>query len=140
MQYLELSTPGLRPEKNGPRFLVPCGRVRLGKRLELPLDAQLWASQGLRRRPGQFHAQHWIRIHKYNPMRFSGSLGRKCYDYLMAGLSYPGEAALNLDKGPHGRSGASASLLMNWFPGSHHKFKTLITHCGVPQLRQHVTS
>jgi dipeptidyl aminopeptidase/acylaminoacyl peptidase len=61
----------------------------------------------------------------------SGDWGGKCYEDLMAGLSYL-EKQPWIDPERMGAAGASfGGYMMNWFQGNTTKFKTLITHCGV---------
>jgi dipeptidyl aminopeptidase/acylaminoacyl peptidase len=61
----------------------------------------------------------------------SGDWGGRCYEDLMAGLTYL-EKQPWIDPERMGAAGASfGGYMMNWFQGNTTKFKTLITHCGV---------
>ncbi len=61
----------------------------------------------------------------------SGDWGGKCFDDLMAGLTYL-EKLPFIDTTRMAAAGASfGGYMMNWFEGHTDKFKTLITHCGV---------
>jgi dipeptidyl aminopeptidase/acylaminoacyl peptidase len=61
----------------------------------------------------------------------SGDWGGRCYEDLMAGLTYL-EKQPWIDPDRMASAGASfGGYMMNWFQGNTTKFKTLITHCGV---------
>jgi len=92
-----------------PRFLVhPAGRRARGrkkKRLELPLKAQLGRPRGyvvapcpIQRGSTGFRPQKYID-------EISGEWGGKCYDDLMAGSLYLGEAAPNRQGNSMARGG-----------------------------------
>jgi dipeptidyl aminopeptidase/acylaminoacyl peptidase len=131
MQMWILKPPGFDSQKKWPlAFLVhggPQGAWEDG--WSYRWCPELWAAQGYvvalpNPRGSTGFGQKYID-------QISGDWGGKCYDDLMAGLSYL-EKQPYIDTERMASAGASfGGYMMNWFQGHTAKFKTLITHCGV---------
>jgi dipeptidyl aminopeptidase/acylaminoacyl peptidase len=131
MQMWILKPPGFDPKKKWPlAFLVhggPQGAWEDG--WSYRWNPELWAAQGYvvalpNPRGSTGFGQKFVD-------EISGDWGGKCYDDLMAGLSYL-EKQPYIDTTRMAAAGASfGGYMMNWFQGHTDKFKTLITHCGV---------
>lgn len=131
MQMWVLKPPGFDPAKKWPLvYLVhggPQGAWEDG--WSYRWNPELWAAQGYvvalpNPRGSTGFGQQFID-------EISGDWGGKCFDDLMAGLSYL-EKQPYIDVDRMASAGASfGGYMMNWFQGHTTKFKTLITHCGV---------
>jgi dipeptidyl aminopeptidase/acylaminoacyl peptidase len=131
MQMWILKPPGFDPTKKWPlAFLVhggPQGAWTDG--WSYRWCPKLWAAQGYvvalpNPRGSTGFGQKFVDD-------ISGDWGGKCYDDLMAGLTYL-EKQPYIDTDRMAAAGASfGGYMMNWFQGHTTKFKTLITHCGV---------
>jgi dipeptidyl aminopeptidase/acylaminoacyl peptidase len=131
MQMWILKPPAYDPAKKWPLvYLVhggPQGAWEDG--WSFRWNPELWAAQGYvvampNPRGSTGFGQKYVD-------EISGDWGGKCFDDLMAGVTYL-EKQPYIDGSRMAAAGASfGGYVMNWFQGHTDKFKTLITHCGV---------
>jgi len=131
MQMWILTPPGFDKTKKWPlAFLVHGGpQGAWADNWSFRWNQQIWAAQGyVIAAPNPRGSTGFGQ--KYTD-QISGDWGGRCYDDLMAGLTYM-EQQNYIDTNRMFSAGASfGGYMMNWFQGKTTKFKTLVTHCGV---------